>query len=132
MHHMRWSVRSVRAGSAIGAVLAALTWPASATATPTRLSATTQTGASAICSAPQAKPAVEGHPHLSSVPALASVRITAQRKGLKVVYSFRSRFVPAPEGVYIAWSIFLYRARADANDSTKLLELQLEDRGAGW
>lgn len=89
-------------------------------------------GAAAVCSAPQAKPTFEGHPHLSSIPSLKTVSVAPQRRGLRVSYSFRTPLVLAPEGVYISWTIYLYRTRADANGVKNLLELELEDRGAGW
>jgi hypothetical protein len=89
-------------------------------------------GAPAVCSAPQTEPTFEGHPHLASIPSLKTVLIISQRHGLRVSYTFRTPLVLAPEGVYISWTVYVYRTRADANGVKNLLTLQLEDRGAGW
>ncbi len=80
------------------------------------------------------KQMVSGTPDIATrmVPAIQSVRLVPTRGGLIVTYRFRPGFALAPEGVYFAWSVYLYRHRTDANNSTLAIQLQVEDRGKGW
>jgi hypothetical protein len=80
----------------------------------------------------QAELMVQGDPDVSSVPAIKVVDLVPSLGGLIVQFKFRRPFKLAPEGVYIAWTIYLYRTRADAGDPKTALTLQIEDRGAGW
>jgi hypothetical protein len=85
-----------------------------------------------VCSATKQQPMVQGDPHLRSVPSVDSVKLVPNLGGLVVKYTFRAPLVLAPAGVYISWTVYLYRQRADANHPTKTIELQIEDRGPGW
>ena len=80
------------------------------------------------------KDIVTGTPDVAAtaVPAIRSVQLTPYLGGLLVRYRFRSGFALAPEGVYFAWSVYVYRHRADANNSVLAVQLQIEDRGKGW
>jgi len=49
-----------------------------------------------------------------------------------VSYRFRTPLVLAPEGVYLSWTIYVYRHRSDAGKSQRAVGLQVEDRGKGW
>ncbi len=84
------------------------------------------------CSQPQHVPTVQGDPRVSSVPAISSVSLVPTRGGLGVEYRFARRLLPPPEGVYYSWTIWLYRHRSDAAAPTRAIDLQVEDRGAGW
>jgi hypothetical protein len=77
---------------------------------------------------------VNGTPDVAAddIPAVRSVQITPSLGGLLVVYKFRKGFALAPEGVYFAWTVYIYRHRADANNPVQTIELQIEDRGLGW
>jgi hypothetical protein len=75
---------------------------------------------------------VYGTPHLSGVPAIEAVTVTPSFGGLLVSYKFSRRFVAAPAGVYDAWTVFLFQDRNDAGNEDKAVQLQIEDRGAGW
>ena len=80
------------------------------------------------------KSMVNGTPDIAAgaVPAIRSVQIAPSLGGLLVQYKFRKGFAPAPEGVYFAWTIYIYHHRADANNPLQTIELQIEDRGLGW
>lgn len=80
------------------------------------------------------KQMVVGTPDVAaaSVPAIHSIGLVAHHGGLIVTYHFRPGFKPAPEGVYFAWSVYIYRHRADADNSTLAVQLQVQDRGKGW
>lgn len=77
---------------------------------------------------------VTGTPDLSAgaVPAIRSVQIEPNLGGLVVLYKFSKGFTLAPEGVYFAWTVYIFRHRADASNPVQTIELQIEDRGAGW
>ena len=77
---------------------------------------------------------VDGTPDVAAgtVPAMRSVQLEPNRGGLLVVYRFQRGLALAPEGVYFAWTVYIYRHRADASNSVKTIELQIEDRGVGW
>jgi hypothetical protein len=79
-----------------------------------------------------AKAMVVGHPDIKFVPAVQSVLLVPRQGGLIVHYKFASALQAAPEGVYFSWAVYIYRTRSDANDATRVLELQVQDRGAGW
>jgi hypothetical protein len=80
------------------------------------------------------KEMVNGTPDVAAgaVPAIRSVQIAPSLGGLLVVYKFRKGFALAPEGVYFAWTVFIYRHRVDASNPVQTIELQIEDRGLGW
>ncbi len=84
------------------------------------------------CSQPQHVPTVQGDPRVDSVPAMISVSVIPTRGGLGVEYRFAKRLSPPTEGVYYSWTIWLYRHRSDAGAPTRAIDLQVEDRGAGW
>lgn len=84
------------------------------------------------CTHPQLHAKVIGKPHLSSVPALAVVTLSPHDGGLGISYLFRKRLVLAPVGVLIAWRVFVYRDRSDANNPVAGVTLTVEDRGVGW
>jgi hypothetical protein len=84
------------------------------------------------CTHPQSHATVVGKPHLSSVPTLAAVTLSPHNGGLGIVYRFRKPLVVAPAGVLIAWRVFIYRNRNDANQPASGVTLTVQDRGAGW
>lgn len=98
----------------------------------TSVTAAANSSSTAACTAPQQKPTVEGDPDVRSVPSIKSVQVSPRSGGLLVSYYFRAPLALAPEGVYISWSVYLYRNRADAGDPEKAVDLQVEDRGKGW
>ena len=69
---------------------------------------------------------------MASVPSLQSVGLVPQAGGLRVTFRFHKPFAVAPEGVYLAWSVFVFRHRSDAQNLDSGLQLQVEDRGKGW
>jgi len=75
---------------------------------------------------------VQGTPDVATPPALESVSLQPQSGGLMVTYKFRKPLVLAPEGVYFAWVVVIYRHRSDAARYNTAITLQVEDRGAGW
>gem|GEM_PF-3001324 len=77
---------------------------------------------------------VNGTPDMpaGAVPAVRSVQLVPNLGGLTIVYRFRRGFPLAPEGVYFAWTVYLYRHRLDADHPVQTVELQIEDRGLGW
>ena len=90
-------------------------------------------GAAAFnCTNPQRTLTVQGDPHVTSVPSLASVSLVPHSGGLTVRFSFREPFALAPEGVYISWTVYVFRHRSDADNPESTLFLQVEDRGKGW
>lgn len=92
-----------------------------------------RTGAAAFyCTNPQRTSTVQGNPHVTSVPSLASVSLVPHSGGLMVTFRFRRAFALAPEGVYISWTVYVFRHRSDAANPESSLFLQVEDRGKGW
>ena len=90
-------------------------------------------GAAAFhCTNPQRTLTVQGNPHVTSVPSLGSVSLVPHSGGLTVRFSFRKPFALAPEGVYISWTVYVFRHRSDAANPESTLFLQVEDRGKGW
>lgn len=77
---------------------------------------------------------VDGRPHVpgSAVPAIGSVHITPSAGGLDVHFTFNKALPKVPEGVYYAWTVYLYRSRQDAAHPVQTVMLQVEDRGTGW
>jgi hypothetical protein len=96
------------------------------------LSASRAAAAAFYCTNPQRTSTVEGNPHIASVPALESVVLVPAPGGLSVSFKFRTPLVLAPEGVYIAWTVYVYRHRSDASNFERGIELQFQDRGKGW
>jgi len=84
------------------------------------------------CLTDRAKSIAVGDPDISFVPSIQSVQLVPILGGLIVQYKFRSSFEGPPAGVYFAWTVHIYRDRSDANQSTQSIELQVQDRGAGW
>jgi hypothetical protein len=109
--------------------------PQSAKAHPARVRSTkpavTASDASS-CVSSKWVPTVYGTPHMSTVPAIDAVTVTPSFGGLLVSYKFTKPFGPAPAGVYDAWTVFLFERRSDAANIDKAVQLQIEDRGAGW
>jgi hypothetical protein len=93
--------------------------------------AATVSGASSCASSRWAS-TVTGTPDIGTVPAIQAVTITPGFGGLLVSYKFKKPLVTAPEGVYYAWTVFLFPRRSDAAHLEKAVQLQVEDRGAGW
>jgi hypothetical protein len=75
---------------------------------------------------------INGRPDITSVPAIQSVKLTSLSGGLLVSVRFSKPFPLAPEGVYFAWDVHLFRRRADAAPPELSTLLQVEDRGKGW
>jgi hypothetical protein len=75
---------------------------------------------------------VVGNPDIRMVPSIQAVQLVPNLGGLIVLYRFRSSFGTPPAGVYFSWTVYIYRNRGDADHPTRSLELQVEDRGAGW
>ncbi|HTT88857.1 MAG TPA: hypothetical protein VMF65_04825 [Acidimicrobiales bacterium] len=98
----------------------------------TNLAAARSRAAAYYCTNPQQVSTVQGNPHVVSVPSLESVGLVPKSGGLMVTFKFHKPFAPAPEGVYIAWSVFVFRHRSDAQNVNSGLQLQVEDRGRGW
>jgi hypothetical protein len=84
------------------------------------------------CTNPQRTSTIQGHPDLTSVPPLEAVGLAPRAGGLLVTFKFHKPFALAPEGVYISWSVFVFRHRSDAQSTASELQLQVEDRGKGW
>lgn len=84
------------------------------------------------CTNPQRSSTVQGNPHVTSVPSLESVTLLPSSGGLRVSFRFRKPLVFAPEGVYISWTVFVYRHRSDASNYEAGVRLQFQDRGKGW
>ena len=84
------------------------------------------------CTNPQQTSTVQGNPHVAAVPALQSVSLRPNSGGLTVSFKFRKPIVLAPEGVYLSWTVFLYRHRGDASNYEGGVRLQFQDRGKGW
>jgi len=84
------------------------------------------------CTNPQPVPTVQGNPHITTVPSLESVSLVPSSGGLTVSFRFRKPLVYAPEGVYIAWTVYLYRHRVDASSFNRSVELEFQDRGIGF
>jgi hypothetical protein len=75
---------------------------------------------------------VTGTPDITTVPAIEAVTVTPSFGGLLVSLNFKKPFVAAPEGVYDAWTVFLFQHRSQAANVDNAVELQIEDRGVGW
>ncbi len=88
--------------------------------------------AGSYCTDPQRTSTVQGNPHVVSVPSLESVGLVPKSGGLMVTFSFHRSFALAPEGVYLAWDVFVFRHRSDAQILDRQLQLQVEERGKGW
>ncbi|HYA44521.1 MAG TPA: hypothetical protein VED59_02870, partial [Acidimicrobiales bacterium] len=73
----------------------------------------------ASCRFGQAKPMVEGHPHVSGFPSIAAVEVIPHQGSVVVRYKFHAPLILAPEGVYIAWTVYVYRSRSNARDPEK-------------
>ena len=99
-------------------------------ATPT--TAPTATAAVYTCTYTQQSPTVQGTPDIASVPSIQSVSLVPRAGGLLISYKFRKPVAAAPEGVYFAWTVYVYRHRSDAAHPDQALTLQIEDRGKGW
>jgi hypothetical protein len=84
------------------------------------------------CTNPQRTSTVQGNPHVAAVPALESVSLRPNSGGLTVSFKFRKPIVLAPEGVYLSWTVFVYRHRDDAANYEGGVRLQFQDRGKGW
>jgi hypothetical protein len=84
------------------------------------------------CTNPQQTSTVQGDPHVAAVPSLESVGLVPASGGLTVSFRFREPIVFAPEGVYISWTVFVYRHRSDASNNDATVRLQFQDRGKGW
>jgi hypothetical protein len=84
------------------------------------------------CTNPQRASTIQGNPHVNSVPSLESVSLVPSAGGLMVSFKFRKPLVFAPEGVYISWTVFVYRHRSDASNFESRAQLQFQDRGKGW
>jgi hypothetical protein len=84
------------------------------------------------CTNPQRTSTVQGNPHVTAVPPLESVSLLPAAGGLTVSFRFRKPIVFAPEGVYISWTVFVYRRRSDAANSEADIQLEFQDRGKGW
>ena len=69
---------------------------------------------------------------MTSVPSVESVGLLPSSGGLTVSFRFRKPIVFAPEGVYISWTVFVYRHRSDASNNDATVRLQFQDRGKGW
>jgi len=76
--------------------------------------------------------ATNGTPELSAVPAITEIALEPSSGGLVVSVRFAKAIPPAPEGVYFAWDVYMFRERADAVNPGKATLLQIEDRGKGW
>ena len=61
-----------------------------------------------------------------------SVSLRPNSGGLTVSFKFHKPIVFAPEGVYLSWTVFLYRHRGDASNYEGGVRLQFQDRGKGW
>ena len=79
-----------------------------------------------------AKAMTVGHPDINFAPTVQSVQLVPDRGGIILEYKFGSALAAPPEGVYFSWAVYIYRNRGDANHPTRSLELQVQDRGAGW
>jgi hypothetical protein len=84
------------------------------------------------CTDPQRVSTVQGNPHVTSVPPLESVSLVPVFGGLTVSFRFRKPLVLAPEGVYISWTVYIYRHRSDASSYEQGVQLEFQDRGKGW
>jgi hypothetical protein len=84
------------------------------------------------CTNPQRTSTVQGNPHVASVPSLEAVTLQPSSGGLMVSFRFSKPLVFAPEGVYISWTVFVYRHRSDASNYQAGVQLQFQDRGKGW
>jgi hypothetical protein len=84
------------------------------------------------CASPQWSATVDGTPDITTVPAVESVTIAPNFGGLLVSFRFSKAFVAAPEGVFDAWTVYLYHHRSDAPNVDNAVQLQIEDRGKGW
>ena len=99
----------------------------------TRHRAPSQAEVSAFyCTNPEPTSTVQGHPDIASVPALKFVSLAPRSGGLLVTVKFREPLVLAPEGVYISWTIYVYRHRSDAASFDNEVELEFQDRGKGF
>jgi hypothetical protein len=84
------------------------------------------------CANPQPDSTIQGNPDLTAVPLLRSLSLVPSPGGLLLSVKFRKPLVLAPEGVYISWTVYVYRHRSDAANPESTLMLQVEDRGKGW
>ena len=84
------------------------------------------------CASAQWAPTVYGTPHISRDPTVEVVTVTPNFGGLLVSYRFKKPFKAAPAGVFDAWTIFVFQHRSDAGNPQSAVQLQIEDRGAGW
>ncbi|MGA3221946.1 MAG: hypothetical protein ABSE77_23260, partial [Acidimicrobiales bacterium] len=91
----------------------------------------TASGASS-CVSSQWASTVTGTPDISTIPAIEAVTVTPNFGGLLVSLKFKKPFVSAPEGVYDAWTVFLFQHRNQAANVDNAVQLQIEDRGVGW
>jgi hypothetical protein len=121
--HLLLAIPALIAGGACGG-----TRPAAAT----HRVAPVPTLAAFSCTDPQAISTVQGNPHLASVPSLEFVSLAPRSGGLLVTVKFRRPLVLAPEGVYIAWTVYVYRHRSDAASFESEVELEFQDRGKGF
>ena len=85
-----------------------------------------------FCTDPQRTSTIQGHPDVTSVPSLESVSLLPSAGGLAVSFEFHRPLVFAPEGVYISWTVFVYRHRGDASNYEGGVQLEFQDRGKGW
>jgi hypothetical protein len=90
------------------------------------------TAGASSCASSQWASTVYGTPHISRVPTIEAVIVTPSFGGLLVSYRFKKPFIAAPAGVYDAWTIFVFQHRSDAGNLESAVQLQIEDRGAGW
>lgn len=113
----------------LGALLAGNTAPASRSRP---IQAELREPPAFYCTNPQRTSTVQGNPHVAAVPELASVSLQPNSGGLRVSFKFRKPIVFAPEGVYLSWTVFLYRNRGAASNYEGGVRLQFQDRGKGW
>ncbi len=89
-------------------------------------------GGASSCASSRWASSVYGTPRISPVPAIEAVTITPSFGGLLVDYRFAKPFAPAPSGVYDSWTIYVFQHRSDVTNPAQAVQLQIEDRGAGW
>lgn len=94
--------------------------------------ALSKAAAASSCTDPQRNPTVYNTPQVPAFPVEHSVSLIPHSGGLEVTVRFRRPLVKAPEGVLIAWQIFIFHTRAHAANSAADLTLTFEDRGQGW
>jgi hypothetical protein len=94
--------------------------------------ATVAAGDASSCTSSRWVSTVTGTPDIVTIPAIEAVTVTPSFGGLMVSLNFKKPFEPAPEGVYDAWTVFLFQRRSQAASVDNAVQLQIEDRGAGW